>query len=121
MIERPPVEALQRIAFARENLAGRYLKVLPDEVEELCDYTLALEKNFKYNYEVLEKALYLACGELEGNVESIKSIFMDLAKKELGYQRCEELKCEDYDETSVICTKCEYPNKITCGRTIAQD
>ena len=120
MTERPP-EALQRIAFTRENLAGRYLKVLPDEVEELCDYTLALEKNFKYNYEVLEKALYLACGELEGNVESLKSIFMDLAKKELGYKSYEELKCEDYDETSALCTECEYPNKITCGRTIAQD
>lgn len=42
-MNRPPIEELKKQAFTAECEIGNYMRILPNEVTELCNYALALE------------------------------------------------------------------------------
>lgn len=31
------------------------------------------------------------------------------------------MKCEDYKQYNVLCQTCDYPNKITCSKTVEEN
>jgi hypothetical protein len=56
---RPPIEEIKKAAFTAECEIGNYMRMLPNEVTELCEYVLTLENEITKLQGALKKLLDL--------------------------------------------------------------
>lgn len=77
-MQRPPIEELKRSAFTAECEIGNYMRMLPSEVTELCDYTLALEPQLAAATTRAERA--------EANCAAMREVLEEINDYALSFQ-----------------------------------